>query len=441
MQTLEQIAPLALFAAAVVLIAGAATRLLRSAGAPGGPASAAILAGILVGTLAGATTMGRLTPGVIERALLGGAGERAELAELETRHALEIATLREIDVTEIAIEEHIAAYERVSAPMRDALEAAERRHAERVGVALATLAGVWLTLGALGSVRGERKHKSLRNKPAPPWDGRPARLQTQQQSDGRPARLRPLLQGPTVGLAAAAIPAGVVFLLTRWTTTVTVVEAAAFAASLAVGSMVFDIPGGAGDRRRRDRSIDLAARSALVIPACALAAIVPSAPTLLLALFAALAALTPRRLSASRAVRRACRSVALGVMLPGFVALAAATIDFITIATLARFWVAFVIALLLAADARWLGGWLGWNAAGDSYERSAAWSRSSATLAGGVGGAQVALAAVAHASGALTPPLLAAAIFAAPTIELARPLRRRLARALDAGEPIVTTDG
>ncbi len=433
MQTLEQIAPLALFTAAVVLIAGAATRLLRSAGAPGGPAGAAILAGLLVGTLAGATTLGRLAPSMIEDALIGGAGERAALAELESRHALEIATLRDIDVTEIAIEEHIAAYERTSAPMRDALESAERRHSDRVGVALATLAGIWLTLGALGSVRGERKHKHNQ------WDGRPAR-HSGNQRDGRPARLRPPLQAIPIGLAAAAIPAGVVFLLMRWTTTVTVVEAAAFAASLAVGSMVFDIPGGAGDRRRRDRSLDLAARSALVIPACAFAAIVPSAPTLLLALFAALAALTPRRLSASRAVRRACRSVALCVALPGFVALAAAMIDFITIATLTRFWIALVIAALLAADARWLGGWLGWNAAGDSYERSAAWSRSAATLAGGVGGAQVALAAVAHAAGALTTPLLAAAIIAAPTIELARPLRRRLARALDAGEPIITTD-
>ena len=421
MQTLEPIAPLTLFAAAVVLIAGAATRLLRSAGTPGGPAGVAILAGLLVGTLAGATTMGRLAPSMIEHALIGGAAERAARAELESRHALEIATLRDIDVTEIAIEEHIAAFERTSAPMRVALETAERRHADRLGVVIATLAGVWLTLGAVGSVRGERKHKHNR------WNG-------------RPARLRPPLQGVTIGPAAAAVPAGVVFLLMRWTTTVTVVEAAAFAAALAVGSMVFDIPGGAGDRRRRDRSLDLAARSALVIPACAFAAIVPAAPTLLLALFAALAAMTPRRIYASRAARRACRSIALGAALPGFVALAAAMIDFIAVASLARFWIALVIAALLAADARWLGGWLGWNAAGDSYERSTAWSRSSAMLAGGVGGAQVALAAVAHAAGALTTPLLAAAIIAAPTIELARPLRRRLARALDAGEPIIPTD-
>lgn len=378
--------------------------LLRGAGSPGGSAGAGIIAGLMVGVLLGATVLGRAAPGFFARVFVGAEAERLALAALEARHAAEIATLREIGVTGVAIEEHDAAFDIDAAPARAALEDARRHQTQRVGLVVAVLGGMWLTLGVIGSVRA--------------------------------GRARSAVSGHASIVAAGScvtIAGGAVFLLIRWTTNASVTEAAAFAASLAVGGAVFDRVVGTGAQRRRDRSLDAAARLSLVVPAWALLALAPSPGSAVFAGSAAIAAAMPRRARASRGVRRVCRVAALGALLPAIVALVAARIDFIAVAGVGTFWIALLIALLLAADGRWFGAWIGWNAAGRDHDRRWAWSRSAAMLAAGVGVSQIVLAGVASASGTLPDPLLAAAVLSAPTIELTRPLRIRLAAALDAG--------
>lgn len=390
---------------AALVLAGAAgvgARWLRAARLPGGPASAGVVAGLIVGVILGATVLGRVAPEVYRRAFLGATAERAALRDLQSRHALETAALRKIGVSAAALAEQREAHAEEAAPVRAALASAASRRARRWAMLLAGLAGGWLALGALGSCRPSR-------------------------------RAEPARGALVAALGSTLFSGGPAFLFVRWFTDAGVTTAAAFACSVAVGAVVFGAPVRVGGRAGRPRDMDRAAALALALPASTLAVIIPTPATITLAAGALGAGIILLRVRAPRRLRRIARGVASGTLLPGAVAVAAAHADFIAMAPVGAFWVALVIAGVLSADGRWLGGWAGWNAAGNPEQRRTAWARSAVMLTAGVGAAQIALAGVADLVGVAPAPIYAAVLLAAPMVALSAPLRARLARALDTG--------
>ncbi len=87
--------------AAVAILATLATLLLRWAGL----ARAAVAGGLVAGALAGATVFGRISPERHEHFFVGGAAERQAIADLRGRHGADLTALKEVDVSEAALEE------------------------------------------------------------------------------------------------------------------------------------------------------------------------------------------------------------------------------------------------------------------------------------------------------------------------------------------------
>ena len=399
----------ALTGVGLMAIAAALAGLLRSARLPGGAPAAGVVGGLLAGTLLGLTVLGRVAPDLGDRLYLGVGAERAALTEMQRRHATELLALRDLDVTPVAVEDHAAMQARKIAPLRAAVEAAEQKNARVWALTLALVGSAWLLSAGLSSARARRARSAAEAAP----------------------------RAVIAGLLACFLAGAAVFLLSRWTMRTGVTEAAAFACAMAAFG-----PGASSAAHRllrsasARRSAGLAAGAALVAALIGIAVLAPGWPTGAL-LGAGVGAVVIRaRLPLRRGGRRAARRLASGALAPGAVAIAAAHADFIGTATQSRFWIALVIAVILTADARWIGGWAGWNSVGTTGQRGTAWSRSAVMLAGGVGAAQALIAGMAFLSGVLPAAALAALVLAAPTIDLPCRLRGRLSAALDHHQPI-----
>lgn len=121
--------------------------LLRAARCPGGPAGAALCAGVIVGVLMGPGVFGRLRPDIHAPLFIGGVEQKAAFDREVDRQRVERAALEASGVSEVALDEH----ERLDAgpkraEARGRLEAARAEHRERVHLLQAALAGVLLVL-------------------------------------------------------------------------------------------------------------------------------------------------------------------------------------------------------------------------------------------------------------------------------------------------------
>ncbi len=387
---------------AIGALASILARLLHQSGTPGGWPSCAILGGLIAGVLLGATTFGRVAPHVYIRVFEGGAAEQAEVDEMVRRHTVELVALQRIDATPIAIDEQRTAQARELAPLLEALDAARSEQRGRWVVLWGLLAASWLLFGAVGAARLSRGQD-------------------------------PIAPGVISGISGALFAAAPAFLLIRWTTHVPVETAVVFAGAIGAGGAHFDARTRCSGWGGRRRGVDLAALAALLIATVVIAGVVRTTPALNLA-FVSLLITALRFLSwQSRMMRRRLRIAATGVMLPMVVAGVVAHIDLLVEITSRDFWIAFLIAAILCADARWVGGWIGWRAVGRDRQWQNAWMRSAAALTAGVSGIQIVIAGGAMISDVMSSALAAGVILSAPMIELAVAMRQRLSRSLDAG--------
>lgn len=109
---------------AVAALAGLLTVLLRRAGL----VRAAVLAGLVVGALAGPTILGRTAPDWHERLFIGGAPERQALEQLRARQGADLAALAATGVSAAATEETKARHAGESAAALAAHESAKAAH-------------------------------------------------------------------------------------------------------------------------------------------------------------------------------------------------------------------------------------------------------------------------------------------------------------------------
>lgn len=125
-----------------VLAAGSIVfgQLLRVARFPGGLPACVLGGAILAGVLLGPSVLGAIRPDLL-RALTAGAHAelRQEIADLEAEHRAELAVLREIGVTDIALDELAADHAGDLAPLEERLEQAEQDFARPMHIAAVAL--------------------------------------------------------------------------------------------------------------------------------------------------------------------------------------------------------------------------------------------------------------------------------------------------------------
>ncbi|TVS08246.1 MAG: hypothetical protein EA423_01870 [Phycisphaerales bacterium] len=151
----------------LIVVAAVFGVLLRRCGLPGGRPASAIVGGAIAGVLLGPMVLGAAAPGLHTSMTVGGL---QELRELETRRTemiaerdRELAVLREIDVSAVALDEHEAEFaELLDAelrPYRQSLDMARKAHREASGAIVAGLAA-WVF--ALAGVAGRFRKRKLR---------------------------------------------------------------------------------------------------------------------------------------------------------------------------------------------------------------------------------------------------------------------------------------
>lgn len=135
--------------------------LLRRAEVPGRAAGAAAVGGLVVGLLLGPSVFGRLHPEWHMGLFVGGQAEARALESVQRLQAAELAALRALEITPIAIEEARERHADERRPDEQALEAARaefRRDFNMAGLIVAVGAA---TLGGLAAGRGIR-HAMIR---------------------------------------------------------------------------------------------------------------------------------------------------------------------------------------------------------------------------------------------------------------------------------------
>jgi len=377
--------------------------ILRKAHAPGGPAGAAIAAGIAAALLIGPGVLGRTHPEFHRAVFVGGAAESRQLDELLARQRADRAALQASGVTEDAVVELEQAHVREREPLIRARDDARRHHRQRLDLVLGAIAGIHAALAGLLVLPATSAH----------WR-RVARELVRQGG-------RPLLAG--IGLLlVAAVPAVVLPAF---------VGGVGWKGSLAWG-LVFGVPGAAAVMRATALAASgmaaVVALSLALLLGWSLAMTMTGAGTFLG--FMVVLGVSHRHL---RALRRAARGILFTITLPSMLALAGATIEPQTISSAPAFWIAMFIAVFWSSDGRWLAGAIAHRflKRNGSEPARASWLWSAQIVNGGSGSMQIILALLLHGAGLVGHEVVAAAAIGAWLIELTVGVRTRLARLLD----------
>lgn len=394
-------------AAALLLLAGALgsalAALVRATGLARGSAHAgAVVGGLLAGLLIGPVVLGVVAPDVREGLVVGGLSEQDVLRRAVREQAGAIAALEVDGADPERVDDRRAEAERILEPQRAALGNATVGRERAIGRATIIAGGASLVLAFLGA-------------------------RTVRRSVSR--RLRFHAIGPLAAAVPLAFTAGLLTLVgVGWQSSLVV------GGICGVGWMLVSHRTRAWRTAGRDARTDLAASDALLLAGLA------SIPRTIVGLFAAGLLATPiaGRLR-SPSVRARSRLLAMGIVLPTTIALAAARVDPGPFIGTGAFWLVVLIVLTGSTDARWFGALLGWRLA----DRGRTWRRSHdgavAYVLHGAGAGQACVASMALAAGALDARLFAAAALAAVGLELSAGLYR-IAPALFgfAGDPEVS---
>lgn len=139
MSALDPILAILLTAVAATLL----TLLLRAAGL----GRAAVLGGLLAGTLVGATVLGRAAPDAYQRYFVGGVAQRDALRHLRRGHGADLTALRAADVSPAAADELMARQHTELLAATTALDSAVQAH-QTSRVLLIALLGLSLIVAA-----------------------------------------------------------------------------------------------------------------------------------------------------------------------------------------------------------------------------------------------------------------------------------------------------
>jgi len=178
--------------------------LLRRAGFPGGATSAAIAGGLMVGIVLGPSIFGRVQPILFNTVILGAAEESQELRLIQRENGAELVVAEYARWGHTQLQELRARHERELTAPRATLAAATRSHqAPLRAIVLVLVAIILLAMGSQ-SVRTETR--------AGFW-----------------------LSAVNIGLASAALPGAIAFLIAVKLWNTSMVSAAVIAAALAIG--------------------------------------------------------------------------------------------------------------------------------------------------------------------------------------------------------------
>lgn len=387
--------------AALLCAASVLSRLLAMARTPGGDASASILGGLLAGILLGATVFGGLAPEFSERIFFGAVHERQALNDMRFEHASEIAALRRLDVSPVAVAEQMETQEYEIAAVYADFERVRAAHQATWRTMFVTLVVLWLLIGSFGGARVPKRISTART-------------------------------ALSAGVGLAFFAGAPTFLLTRWLLELDVFSAAALACAVGAGGAIADVRTRSIGLAGRRRTVDFTGFVALTLVALILGMIDQRPATIAFVSSILAAAFTHLHLGLNRPLRRVCRATATGVLLPAVAAVAVARLDLRPSLSDLSFWLMAAIAFILGSDGRLLGVWMGLRATAPRDELRGRWRQSAATLTTGVGGAQVALIGLAGLIDMAPPPVVWAGAIGALTVELFAPIRRRIAAPLDA---------
>lgn len=372
----------------IMITAIAVARLLRGLGLPG----ARIVGGLVVGVILGPAVLGRIAPDDWIRIVMGGQMERARIDELERDHAAWRFAASSVPLSpeEVAAESERHRLELV--PLEARLETVEAAHA-RPWVVLTIL----LAAGAAASGRASRRPLAASEEPG---------------------------DAVAAGTWAAMFPA-----LATWTV-FALVGRDAFGPSALFAGVAVGVAGWSMDSRDRRLAgeatpfLDRAAATASWV-ACGIAAI------------AAWKAgggwgvvgicVLPLWIPVVRqpGLRRGFRRLRDEALLPSLAAVCVLRSEFF----LEVPWGLTLLLIVIAGDGRWLGWYLGLRLSGSDAGPPL---RSSLAIADAAG-PQLAVTAASMALGVIGPGLGFGLVVAAAAIELATPLRRRLARGVRGG--------
>lgn len=394
-----------LIAAALGIPAAILAWALRLSQTPGGRAAAGIVAGIVVGLLAGPGVLAHVRPDLHVRLFAGAAAERAAHDDMQQRQDADAKALLKVGVTPAAVEELRGQHAEALRPLAEARDRAARAHREvlwwTASAALATyLALVGPSLVPRGSRAVERVARGLfttRGNCFP------------------------------VGFIAVALAAAVPAALALW------LMGASASGAIAWGLLV-GVPGVAACLRP---PVYVAGAVGAITAAGLTMILAPGAPAALVGagLFIGLMAGLglPESRIAARA-RRLARSAALALAMPLLTAVACVSVDLALLAGRfpLAFWTALVVALVFSSDGRWAAAWLAWR--GLRRGSPAPTRFATALTNAGAGPATLALLIPLAAAEAITQPMLAGGLLAAGVVEITRGARAWLVRTVE-GEP------
>ncbi|MFG0276121.1 MAG: hypothetical protein ACF8QF_13800 [Phycisphaerales bacterium] len=404
MTALPDIATVAVACLALAGLGALLAKILAMAGVVGGVRAAGILGGAAAGLLLGAAVLGQAAPDHYERWFLGGAAQRDALHALVSRQQADIAALRAVDITPVAIEEQVAQHALERAPLEAALAEARSNHALAIaGVGAGAFVLAMIVAGLAVGRRGGG---------APDADGDLA------------------IAAGLSSVVVATVSAGAVAFLFA---PLDVREALAFGAAGAVGGTALSgrfLLAPAGRNRR-------VGQSAVVAELVGSALVAGGARGGLLAtsvlIGVALSLVAPLLVAVSGPARRRAEAVAFVGVAPLVVAVLVVRLDPTALLADRLFWIGAIASAILHHDGRWIGAWIPWRFFGDEPARSEAWRRSGAVLESGVGMTQCGAAMALVYAGALPASLGAGLVVSAIVIEMAAPIRQGAAAWMDRG--------
>jgi len=341
--------------------------------------------------------MGRIAPATFDRIFVGGVTQRASLTALARNHAEERKALSRAGVSAAAINE----LDHRDAARRLAILRAQRDQIQ--SRATSRLAGMTLALVFLLAISMIRTPRQLRT----PFASVPAALAGAGLLAFPAALFTAILhvglRVPLAGSIAASVALGAAsprrVIVTQCVDAAAATRGASAAAALAFGLAMLV-------------SIALAPTSFAVFLFFSWIAMAYAVPMTI--------AIKPRFRGALTCA--CCASVA---------SLAIAPVDLVELARVKAFWIALASAVILAADGRALGAWMGWRVSRDGAALATGWRRSSAILGAGVGPVQITLVAFAGAGAGAPTFVVAAVAVTAVYVEFVAPLAPRFAAVLD----------
>ena len=378
-----------LFITLILLIAGAGVAwLLRLSGVPGGRPASVVLAGVIVGVLAGPGIFGQVSPDRWMGAFRGGVDELSALRAVERQQEIDRLAIEASGVSEAYVDEFVAAHKVDLDAARQVLDAAQASHASMVGAVSIALGSVWILL-VFSAVRIH-----LPRVPLP-------------LSTVGPFLLIALVVGGLCVLAGPMTP-----------------TAGAIMAVLLLSPGV-----GLRTKGSVGRVTSTAAITSIVTLGAALAIARPDSHVLLVPFVVMLAGLAVSArwpVVARAAVLRGADHLA-----PGLIAFTIAMLDLHALGGSRLFWVAAVAGLIIASDGRWLLYWMALRCTGGC---DAPWRAGALIVNRGSGLAALIVGGMLMATGAMAPALVAGLVIGAMVSECTRPLRMSLATWLDTNE-------